>query len=425
MAARSRCSVGAELTAADIAALRSVYQHRCLNEELLQKYFYADMDPTFALYRLRWFYQNGLVDFTEYSTNACADPQAAVHLTNRGIRMLRAAGGGDAVAFSRNGVNPYDLTAGKLKMTDRLLNHQMHLNALSLEIEQRCGLPQTFYKDCKFARNFTYAQPDGVFELPDHDFDLFLEMDMAHERVAALKKKWEHYRNYRASRDSYIHRPKRTIVLFATENIRRCVEFRRQKVIESLFKTIQDLLGDDVDCYIGPSSKMANVAEHLIPGRKPASGCGCGCEADMFQSVKMFFQESGAQFTCPAILKELTHNTYIYMHTPAYSFFVEDYTLQPMSALKKAATHQHVLSILRGKFQPTPLLLIAPSEDAVVYDLKGADCFGLKNVFFTTLARLKSRPIQDALFVFDKLGARYHFRDTSWSDVIFEKKGGR
>ena len=164
----------------------------------------------------------------------------------------------------RSGKKQYEASAGSLRMKDQILDHQCRLNDLALEILRVCSLDPACYKDNLFATNFCYAQPDGVLELPD--FHIFLEMDMGNEESKILREKWTHYRNYFLSRDYQLHRKKRIIVLFATENVKKLAA-RRKIVVRSLAETSMDLLGPMFECYIGSNEEMIEVARELIGGQ--------------------------------------------------------------------------------------------------------------------------------------------------------------
>lgn len=419
MPVKARPNTLAALTDSDKAALKSIYRHRCLDEPLLRQFFYRDQQDghnDFALPRIRWFIQQGLLEVDEYGDGKCS-----FYLTNRGLQTVRALFDEPLYVIDwKTGHRRYDVTCSTLRTAQKLLDHQMHLNALSLDIEARCQLPDGCYKDSKFASHFTYAQPDGVFELPE--FDIFLEMDMAHENKKALMGKWIHYRNYRAAREYYLHRNKKTIILFATENLKRGFVQRRGVVIQSIKEIILDLLGPTFDCYIGPSTEMASVAERII--KKDDSA---------FRQAGAFLQSQlQFHFSKPASVREQCGEDYLYMRLLnerrstlirdgcAQHFFLENYLDRPMSVLKRAICHSHTLSLLKGA-PYIPLLLIVPDELSIYQDLRAAEEFGLKNVMFTTMQRLQSRIFPEALFQFDQMGNRFHFSDYSYTKEVHEK----
>lgn len=426
MPIKARLETLAQLSQEDKSALKAIYRHRCLDEALLQKFFYGREDDGqngFTLKRIQWFIQQELLGIDEFGDGHCV-----FYLTNRGLQTVRELYDCPMyVIDKKTGNKVYDVTAKQLQPANKLLDHQLHLNELSLDIETRCGLPDGCYKDSKFASDFTYAQPDGVFELPG--FDLFIEMDMAHERVADLCEKWEHYRNYRSSREYYLRRDKRIIVLFATENIKRSLAYRRSKVLESLSRSVFDLIGETFDCYIGPSSEMAAVAERLI---SPQSG------QEAFERLGMFLQEQmGFSFARPNAIREACGESYLYMRQlneqkrplvrdgRPQNFFMENYLDRPASVLRRIVTFGRTSSVLTPSMGRTvPLLVVVPDELSIYQDLAAVGGLGVQEVFFTTVKRLNERLFPEAVFQFDQLGNRYHFTDYSYQTRVHEKKGG-
>lgn len=421
MPIKARPETLAQLTSMDKAALKAMYQYRCINESLLQKYFYQKHDDgknNFTRNRIKWFIHEELLEVDEYGEGECA-----FYLTNRGLQTVRALIETPLYTIdSKTGRRVYDITSASIRTPIKLLNHQMLLNELALNIESRCDLPLFCYKDNKFASNFRYAQPDGVFELPD--FDIFLEMDTSSERLVALKRKWEHYRNYFSSREYYLHRNKKIIVLFATENIKRNFEQRRSTVIKSLSNTIFDLFGENFECYIGPSSSVAKTAEHIIK-RKPL---------DNFRKVGYFLQsQMGFVFSTPAAVRDACNETYLLMcrrddfgkpriiDGRVQMYFLENYLHRPISVLSRILHYPRTETLLSPVFRNVvPMIVLVPDEDSIFRDLQSSNGFGVPNVFFVTESRLRELPLPEALFQFDQLGNKYHFTDLSFANQVIE-----
>lgn len=423
MPIKARPETLAMMTAADKEVLMAIYRHRCLNEPLIHEYFYSDEPDGFTLSRLREFNSHDLLDFVEYGDSE----YPAIFLSARGIQTLRE--------LYQIPVHTVDEETGKknrpicrasnLKMPEVLLNHQMHLSAFALAIEARIkGKVSYEYQDNKFIDSCTYAQPDGIFILPN--CDLFLEMDMAHERQADLRAKWAHYRNYLSARERYLGRPKKIVVLFATENIKKGgIATRRKSVMTSLSKTIFDLFNEDFECYIGPGEELVDIAADLA---MPAGG-------DL-PITGFLTSEYGFKFSRPNIVPDVCGESYLYMRKLNKSggvlsqdgrlqnFFLEDYTKRPISVLKRAISFPHTSSILRPALKrEVPLLLLVPDEKSIYQDLASVDSLGTPGVYFTTGERLKEKPFPEALFRFDQLGKMYHFDDFSLKNDIFEKMG--
>lgn len=417
MPIKARPETLAMMTAADKKALMAIYRHRCLNEPLLQKYFYQGEPGRFTLARLRDFNTHGLLDIVEYE----ASEYPAIFLSARGIQTLRELYDIPVYTLNEKGKRKREIQrAGDLKMPEILLNHQMHLNEFALAIEEKiAGKVEYEYQDNKFIDACTYAQPDGIFVLPN--CDLFLEMDMAHERMAELCNKWAHYRNYLAAKEHYLKRPKKIVVLFATENLKPGgLAMRRKSVLKSLSKTIFDLFGRDFDCYIGPSSELVDIAAKLaLSQEEPLPDLPPGL---------------GFKLSYPDSVREICGEPYLYMRKldengkvlvqdgrPQH-FFLEDYTTGAVSVLKRAASFPATVSLLRPKLKrDIPLLVLVTDEKSILRDLSAVDSLGVDNVYFTTEKRLREKSFPEALFHIDQLGRLYHFDAYSLKNNFLEK----
>jgi len=406
----------------DRAALMSVYRHRCLNEKQMAKYHYPDHDGDYVLSRIRMLIDTGFLEVHEYGE----DRKCVFFLTNMGVQFARDSGEGEKYTYSeRRKRRTYEATSGTLRMPDKMLDHQTQLNTLSLEIEKRCHLDPQCYKDSMFASNFTYAQPDGVFELPE--FDIFLEMDMGHERVAALKAKWGHYRTYFNSRDYYLRRNKKIVVLFATENVKG-VSSRRASVVKSLNETIFELFGPMFDCCIGTNEELVNIAERLITGQPRG----------WFQRVGSYLQnKQGFRFSRPKAIADACGEPYLYMRKSESSgeplminggrpleFLFEDGSDRQMLGLKRAAFYKQTQSLLAGKLERSiPLLVLVPDEQAIYRDLSVVGALAVPDVYYVTADRLrKKQNFYEAVFQFDLLGKQYGFTDWALQHKKYEKK---
>lgn len=421
MLTKAGTEILSQLNQADREVLKAVYRLRSLDEPLMQRFFYAAEDDginEFTRKRIQWFVRQEVLGIEEYGEGQCA-----FYLTQRGIQVTRELFDKTLYTVNRDGKKVYEVTAGALRPAKKLLNHQLHLNTLALDIIQQCGLPEDCYKDSKFADSFTYAQPDGVFELPD--MDIFLEMDMAHERVAELLRKWEHYRTYFSSRDYYLRRNKKIIVLFATENIKSGLALRRSKVLESLARGAFDLFGENFDCYIGTSEELSALTKRLL------------AKENSFSETGYFLQSQfGFSFSRPASVKEKCGEEYLYMRQlnehrqvtvrdgRPQRFFVENYMERPVTVLHRIAVFPQTTALLSSVTRvPVPLLVLVPSEDMIYRDLRAVNALGVPDVYYTTMERLKGWTFPEALFGFDQTGNRFHFTDYAFSDKIHEKRG--
>ena len=397
------------ITPEDHNALHGIYRHRCLNDRQLAEYFYKDLDDgknDYTLMRINELVENWLIDAHEYK------PGVWVYfLTKRGVQYVRETSRRTMYSFKeRSGKKQYEASAGSLRMKDQILDHQCRLNDLALEILRVCSLDPACYKDNLCATNIRYAQPDGVLELPD--FHIFLEMDMGNEESKILREKWTHYRNYFLSRDYQLHRKKRIIVLFATENVKKLAA-RRKIVVRSLAETSMDLLGPMFECYIGSNEEMIEVARELIGGQS-------------WHEDSFLAQLRQAGIVVANNPPEFVQTGEWLCRLPDRQFVLAiDGYKRPVALLKRIAYwEQSSARQDRTAFETLRMLVLSPSENEVCRDLFHA---GLvrdlnTNILFVTLGRLREKPLHEAVFVFDQLGNQYHFTGPDMQDLFYEKR---
>lgn len=393
------------ITPDDHNALHAIYQHRCLNEQQLTKYVYNTRDDGYngyALRRIRALISFGLIEVHEYGS----DNKCVFFLTYQGVQYVRDTAG-RTMYYDRekSGRRRYEATAGSLWLPDTMLDHQTRLNDLALELVRRCRLDPSCYKDNLFAANFTYAQPDGVLELPERDF--FLEMDMGHERMVALRGKWDHYRGYFQSRDYQLHRNKPVTVLFATENV-SSLSRRRRTVVKSLARTSMDLLGPQFDCYIASNECLEEIMERQVLG-KPCA----------YQRVCTMLEEKyGIRFlTPPQPPGTLFPDSRMCVTPEGSRFLFLDGSDRPMSGIKRIAYFgQEKLSLGGAR-----LLVLVPDEDGACVDELASSIRPGQEVCYVTERRLQRRLFYEALFQFDQLGNRFRLTGPDPGGLVFER----
>lgn len=400
----------AVLTAEDHAVLHAIYQHRCLSEEQISHFFYANLDNGengYTIDRINMLIEVGFIVSHEYKSASWV-----YFLTYTGVQYVRNTSDRPLYTVKeRGGKRQYEATAGTLILPDGMLDHQCRLNDLALTIIHQSGLDPDCYKDNLFARNFTYAQPDAVIELPS--FDLFLEMDMGHERLSALRNKWDHYRTYFRSRDYQLRRNKKIIVLFATENVQK-LHLRRNSIVKSIAQTSMDLLGSMFECYIGSNWTMELIAKRLLEGQNPE-----------FQRALDLIQTSlRIQLAKPKWLSKVCWGDCRFLQLQnGISILVVDGLSGPMSILKLIAYFGQIKQAFSSTaYQGIKLLVLVPGETDICRDLMAAEIRLDTDALYTTEERLLKFEFHEAVFVFDQLGNRYHFADMMMQTRCYEKQ---
>ena len=400
----------AVLTAEDHAVLHAIYRHRCLSEEQITNFFYGNLDNGKNGYTIN--HINTLIEVGFIISHEYKPTNWVYFLTYHGVQYVRSTS--KRLLYTtkeKSGKRRYEATAGTLILPDGMLDHQCRLNDLALTIIYQTKLDPDCYKDNLFARNFTYAQPDAVIEFPS--FDLFLEMDMGHERLNALRNKWKHYRAYFRSKDYQLYRNKRIIVLFATENVQK-LYVRRNSIVKSIAQTSMDLLGPMFECYIGSNKIMESVAKQLLENQ---------C-TEFQQIVELIKSSLQVQTANPEWLSKICWgNCVILQLQNGFPILVVDGLFGQMSILKLITYFGQTQQALSSTaYRGIKLLVLVSSEIDICRDLMSAEIRLDTDAFYTTKERLLKHSFHEAVFVFDQLGNRYHFADAMMQTLCYEKQ---
>lgn len=416
-----------QLERADIQLLYRLYQYRCLTirqsfRELYQE-TYDDLGA-FEEDRLELLITLGVVDKVEFNLE-----NHALFLTKIGVDIVREAVQIEREIFDEDTkkVKRGYYTAGELRISPRLINHQVHLNQFVLEFKalaQDYGYNCNYY-DEKFVSQYFTIRPDGLIQIFDTDF--FVEMDMATENKSQLIDKWSHYRDFFRSQE-YQEKEKKIVVLFVTENTKN-LQSRKDLVRYTASQSLIDVFGDNFDMHIGSKAELLKLLfEQLIPDMVQ--------ENDNKAKILRLLQQYHDFSIAPGErLKPLLHNT-IYefyirrlnedggirsLFGRVQEFLVDDYTTQPLSVLHKLTYHKRNANSFRLKMGRTiPYIVVGSSEFELYKDLKVSDISQLENVFFTTIERLEKKNFHEALFQMDEQGNLYHFQNSGLSERIYE-----
>lgn len=187
---------------------------------------------------------------------------------------------------------------------------------------------------------------------------------------------------------------------------------------------IFDLVGPNLDFYVGNNGEMIKIAERIISGK-----------SGIFEHVGAYLQTKlGFAFSRPKVIAEVCREPYLYMRIPGESgrpvvidgrpqeYLFENYADRQILGLKHAAAYGQTQSLLRSKVSRSiPLLVLAPSENAIFRDLTTIEARAVPDVYYVTAKRIKEKPFYEALFQFDELGNRFHFTDWSLKKRVYER----
>lgn len=416
-----------QLEHVDIQLLHRLYLFRCLTiRQVFRELYQAQYESllVFEDERLATLIKLGVVDKVEFNLD-----NHALFLTTVGVDIVR-----QAVQLPTEIFNPDTKTfkrgyyrAGELRLSPRLVNHQVHLNQFVLEFMALAKDHQykwNYYDEKHVSQYFT-IRPDGLIQIYDTDF--FVEMDMGTESRTQLLDKWHHYRDFFRSQE-YQEKEKKIVVLFVTENIKK-TQSRKDSVRYTASQALIDVFGEGFDLHVGSKSEILELLfEQLIPDMVQQNDT----KSKMLRLLQQYHEFSIAP---GERLKPLLHDTSYeyYMRSlnedggirslfgRVQEFLVDDYTTQPLSVLHKLTYHKRNANSFRLKMgRSIPYIIVGRSEWEIYHDLHVTDISGLENIFFTTIERLEKKTFHEALFQMDSQGNLYHFKNSGLAERVYE-----
>lgn len=412
------------LTSVDKRILSSIYEHRCLNEDLIYKFFYKKVNVSreFTARKIRWMIHKKLIEAVEYGLDF-----PALFLTTFGIETIRYVHNIPYYEYDeQSGENVRTLEiASKLKMKANNLKHQMALNEFVLKFDERVSNNFKYkYVDEKFLNLSMVIRPDGLIQFCD--IDVYLEIDMATESKKYLLTKWGHYREYQRCKS---FQERRIVVMFILNNVTR-VEKRRETILKSINQGIIDIIDYSFDFYVGTQDEILDILfKDLTP-----NGMGRGLvvneligvlssEHKYVCSTSLFMSNIIPSFKFDAYIRIKNDNGNILIeNSRPQEFLVDIYWNKPMSILKQVLFYSNQSVFMRNKIKRViPYLVIVDDETRFFKELKLMDYNFCEDVFFTTKERLQGVYFPNVVFQYDQSGSVFHFSDNGFRNRVFEK----
>ena len=417
----------AAMSSVDKMVLQSIYQHRCLNEDLLYQFFYRKMDAsrTFAARKIRWMLQKGLIEPVEYGEDF-----PALFLTTLGIETYRYLFNipKEIMDLDTGKMKNALRLAGSLKMKPNNLRHQMALNQFELAFEEQAAGEIAFtYQDEKFLDLYTVIRPDGLIQF--NQVDLFLEMDMSTEKSDALLSKWNHYREFLKSRE-YRYKDRKTIVLFILNSV-QMAEQRRQTVLSTLQTGLLDALDSCFEIYVDTPEKLLDlIFNRLAPNSVRFSQSIAALTKDIADrhgficSSSAFMDEIAPYTEFFAYIRKLNFNRKILVQDGRpQEFLLDVFWDRPLSVLKKIVYYHSMSAVmLKHLNRKIPYLVVIPAENSFYTELKLMRGMDYSDIYFTTSERLRQMDFPEALFQYDAISNMFHFADYGLQQRVFEQK---
>lgn len=425
---RTATQILKSLSRRDINALKSIYDFRGLTTNQIYQLHYQKSvrDPkqivsdSYCKQKINDFLDMELVEEVEHFRGS------VYFLTTKGINTIRHV-------FDLP-TNIYDARqrvvrrgyyrAFELKIADKYINHQLSLNQFLIDfILEEHDIKWKYY-DEKHISQFKNIRPDGLLNMLDTDF--FIEMDMATESKKQLYDKWDNYRRFLDSIEfQYIER--KIVVLFVIENTAN-PQARIDLVRHTLEARLMDKIDLNFDVYIDTKENLLKMLRYKIQVANREridrnddifnAMAKHGFSVALGEKLKNVFNNIEYDFYCRKIDQ---NNNVVVENNRIQEYIVDSYHFAPFSVLKKIA----FLSLSNVYFRENlnrelSYIVVAECERSIYRDLKIMDLIVVDNVFYTTIERLETMPLHEALFQFDFLGNIHSFKDSSLNDRNFE-----
>lgn len=416
----------ASLTETDKRVLESIYLMRCLDETILLDMFYGPegRSADYVKRRIRKFVNHGVLEKMKYGAE-----KPALFLTAIGVSLIKDfLTIPDEIFLREKKKTLFGVyAANELKLDIRMIAHQIAMGRFVADFQQKMSdrnIPWTYLGE-KYLSRYETFRPDGLLRIGNEDF--FLEMDMNTEKKRQLRQKWDRYRRY-VNSDEYFQRERNVKILFITNNAKN-PELKSRRVRNLLFEEIIDVITPDFDFYVGDSETLINTLySKLTPGssyileelpdiRSTLGACGFSVS----EGGKLSYLTDNIPFDF--YIRKVTNQKKILIEDGVpQEYFVDVARGMPMSVIKKISYFERLSSMFElAAKRPIRYVVLVDDEKEFYLNLKEMNLTVIPNVFFTTLARLKSMQFYEALYQYDMFGSLVHFTDHSLSGRRFEK----
>ncbi len=415
------------LSKVDIEVLHQIYLLRCLTVNQIYTNYYEDTFVGIQQFRdkkVNILLQLGVVEEVYFSSD-----NSALFLTKLGIDVVI-----DAYQIPINivdeengGVRRGYYRASELKMLPKNVPHQVHLNQFMLDfktIYEANEIPLTWtYYDEKYVSQYTKIRPDGMISMLDTD--LFLEMDMSTESKAQLEDKWKHYKGFLNSVE-HRNNERSVIVLFIVDNT-NLIENRK-----NLIKlTANDIVLNDIDekfeIIVGTKEELLRIVfQTIIPDlmetnykKAQLATCLHNQGFDVVSAKPLAHKLSNSNYGY--FVRKLDEGNNIAIeNSKIQGYFVDYYSDNSMSYLAKIAYLDRNLSTFHYYYKWTPsYIVVCDNVERLYADLKFLKLDRVNNVYFTTLERMKTLPLYEAIFQYNIDGDKYNFKNLGLRDRQF------
>ena len=409
------------LSERDKEALKSIYFFRCLSLQQIYELHYKKslrtddiVSDSYCRKKINDFTNEGILE--------------KVSNLNQDIYFLTSDGVDIVKLYCDFPNNIYDnekkivrrgyYRASELKISNKYINHQLHMNQFLIEFKQKQWDINYLYYDEKHISKFSGIRPDGLLSINNVDF--FLEMDMATESKKQLIEKWINYRHF-LSTSEYKHLQNKIVVLFIIEGTSKIKE-RIDLIKYTINETLIDMIDDNFEIYIDTKDNLLNIIENKYIRVDEDSMDSFTLEVksifeDKFgfdvangEKVKKYFNGTGFAYYCRQ--KNPETKNIIIDNNKIQEYVIDAYNSSPVSVLKKISYMQNANVFFKDSLnREISYIVIAESELQIYNDLKITNLLTTDNVYFTTIDRIKQKTFNESLFQFDTLGNLHTFEN--------------
>lgn len=421
-----------KLEKVDLELLKTIYLHRCLTVRQIYQHFYSDKFNTFNKFldkKLQELISYKIIEDVDFSKD-----NVAIFLTKTGIDIVREVFDLplNIIDSNKNTIKRGYYTASDLKMSSRLIPHQVYLNQFVLDFkrvyEHKKYQMALKYFDEKYVSQYTSIRPDGLLQLLDIDF--FLEMDMNTESKAQLIDKWEHYRAFLSSREYHYSEKKKIIVLFIIENTNN-IENRKNVIQLTATEILLDKINSNFEIIVGTKDELLKIIfNEIIPNSLQKN------YKDEYLLKLLHKKHHFGSGTALHLKNELNNADYEYYIRKLDSenkiafengrlqeFLLDFYSSDRLGIINKMTYLSSNSAIFKYHYKrDIDLIVICDDLTCVFNHLKLFNIQNEENIFFTTIERLETMPLHLALCQFDRSGEMYSFKNSGLNFREYNKK---
>lgn len=400
--------------------LLAIYLYRCLNLELAASYLYhKHLNPQlYAEKRVLFLTRQGLI----------LEREGAYFLTTIGVNHVKKWFEKQLMARYKPGKEDRVLPKScDLKICDRNVNHQLHLNKFAMELQSYAPsqVPYCYYDEKFMPAAGNFIMPDGMFEIPKEI--LFFEMDMGTESTKRLAQKWDSYRTFLNDPKSY-YAGKKISMFFIIEGITQPL-IRARNVITHMFQFLGDRFSNHFDCFINtPENCHEIIKSKFFKMETELQNQELICKELMmkhwgFMITKPdFFTSLSGTFSYYA--RKLSDKKKIQILSGHPQEFILDIWLDGRLSILRNIFYWKKFSAQITKHSGRNIfyLIIVPSEAWLLLLVKRMKLAIPKGICFSTVDRLRGGFSPKSLFTIDSLLNIVHFTDFSYSSTVHEKR---